>query len=293
MTPIRFHLDPSLGVRKQEQRFDGEGRALLQPALRTGRNAKALARIVVPILVLTVSCATVGKKPAQAPPEGQPGALRWQLPPSLEGQRGDYEHDVSGALEEVARFFRASGFEVASGDLIDSVIVFSDPAAAREHFAKTLGTSPGRIPATFAGTVHKRTLFLVSRESYKEIWERTYPDWPWTGGTYHGLVVHELAHRAHESIAISRMGSADAMGPSWFFEGLAVDCAGQFDKEEPPLSREEIETLVGGKATPPVSYPLYGRLVRSLSATIAMKDLITKAPEAGFPGILFADSSVK
>jgi hypothetical protein len=254
----------------------------------TGGGAGALARAIVPILLLTVGCVTPGVKPERATPETQPAAaLRWQLPPSLEGQRAEYEREVSGALEEVARFFRAAGLEVASRDLIDKVIIFESAAEAREYFARTKNTSPGRIPATFAGTVDRRTLYLVSREAYRGIWEQTYPDWPWTGGTYHGLIVHELAHRAHESIAIARTGSADAMGPGWFFEGLAVVCAGQFDKKEPLLTQDEIDTLVGGKATPPVSYPLYGRLVRSLSARFALKDLVAKASEPEFPRILF------
>ena len=130
------------------------------------------------------------------------------------------------------------------------------------------------------------TLYLVERDRYREIWKELYPSWPWTGKTYHQLIVHEVAHKAHELIAISRTGSPDGMGPSWFFEGLAAVCAGQFDEGEPPMSWDEIEALVGGGRTPRVSYPLYGRLVRSLAASHDLKELIVRAPEPGFPDTL-------
>ena len=237
--------------------------------------------------VIAAACSTSMAHRRQKSPRDPAAALRWQVPSSLEAERGAYQREVSRALDDVARFFRVSGFEVAPPDLIDSVILFEKTTDARDHFVETQGAPPEAIPETFAGMVDGRTLYLVSREAYREIWKQLYPDWPWTDETYRGLIVHELAHRAHESIAISRMGSADAMGPPWFFEGLAVDCADQFDRSEPLLVRDEIESLVGGPSPPPVSYPLYGRLVRSLAATFEMKTLITRAAEAEFPGVLW------
>lgn len=247
--------------------------------------------LVMLVTLITVACGASTGHRTQESSRDPAAALRWKLPPSLEAGRAEYRREISRALDDVARFFRASGFEVAPMDLIDSVTLFEKTADARDYFVKTQGVPPEAIPGTFAGTVDGRTLYLVSRAAYQEIWKQLYPDWPWTDETYRGLIVHELAHRAHESIAISRLGSADAMGPPWFFEGLAVVCAGQFEATGPLLEQEEIQRLVGGTSPPPVSYPLYGRLVRSLAATFEMKALISRAAEAGFPGVMWSTHS--
>ena len=214
-------------------------------------------------------------------------SLRLDLPPSLEGERSNYAREVSDAQGEVAAFFQSAGFEVQPRELIDAVIVFDQALQARERLAQELGARPEDIPDTFSGTVAGRTLYVVSRDQYQEVWKRLYHDWAWTGEAYHQLIVHELAHRAHEALALAQFGSADAMGPPWFFEGLAVMCAGQFATGEPPLSRAELERLVGG-STPPVSYPLYGRIVRSLAAHFELRDLLRRASEPGFPVALWS-----
>ena len=250
-----------------------------------------LARIAILASVLTIACKTANVGPPPESPETSAITLNWRLPPALEADRAEYLREVSQALEDVARFFRSSGFEVAPRELIDSVVLFEKTSDAREYFAKTFGTPPEALPDTFAGTVDGRTLYLVSREAYEGIWKQLYPEWPWTESTYHGLIVHELAHRAHESIAISRLGSADAMGPPWFFEGLAVVCARQFEETRSLLTREEIQSLVGETAPPAVSYPLYGCLVRSLAGQFGMKVLITRAAEPGFPSVLWTAHS--
>ena len=210
-----------------------------------------------------------------------------QLAAKLEGERAVYEREIASALEDVAAFFQGAGFDLGAEGLIDSVIVFEETADAKEYFAKAFGAAPEDLPATFSGTVIGRSLYLVSREEYQAIWKQLYADWPWTSETYHGLIVHELAHRAHESIAIAQLGTADAMGPTWFFEGLAVACAEQFAGKEPLMTREEIERQVAGNTVPIVSYPLYGRLVRSLAGQFPLKMLIMRASEARFPSIMW------
>jgi hypothetical protein len=82
------------------------------------------------------------------------------------------------------------------------------------------------------------------------------------------------------------------MGPQWFFEGLAVVCAGQFESDQPLLSHGEIVKQVGSGITPAVSYPLYGRIVRSLAAEFETKTLISRAAEPGFPETLWSDQKI-
>ena len=230
------------------------------------------------------------KAPAPIQPAQLAEALRWQIPPSLEAERAGYQAEVSRALMEVSRFFEAVGFEVYPRDLVDSVVLFDKSSDARNYFARTLGAAAENLPDTFAGTVDGRTLYLISRDAYRDIWKRLYPEWPWTDGTYRSLIVHELAHRAHEAVAISKMGSAEAMGPPWFFEGLAMYCAGQFEEKRPPMTRDEILKLVRAPSGPPDSYPLYAGLVRSLAAEFSLKDLILRASEPGFPEVLWTPS---
>ncbi|MBZ5538334.1 MAG: hypothetical protein LAO31_20470 [Acidobacteriia bacterium] len=248
-----------------------------------------LAQSVAVVLLLSTGCHVSQTKRPRPISEGSVQSLRLELPPSLEHERSEYESEVLKGLDEVANFFRSSGFELPSQKLIESVLVFDSSSKGREYMVREYGAPLKSIPETFSGTVEGRRLLLVSHESYREIWRKLYSEWPWTDKTYHQLIVHELAHRAHEAISISRFGSADAMGPPWFFEGLAVVCAGQFETDQPPMSREEMEKQVGLGRTPKASYPLYGRIVRSLVAEFGMKTLIPKASEQGFPEILWSN----
>jgi hypothetical protein len=210
-----------------------------------------------------------------------------ELPPSEEGKRDEYVRLVTTALREVSAFFRAAGFVVRSGEMVHTVRVFQDLASARGHLVSALDVRPEEIPDTFSGTVVGPVLYLVAPPAYRRIWLQLYPEWPWTEETYHGLIVHEGTHRAHELIALTNFGSPDAMGPPWFFEGLAVWCSRQFDGPEPLMTRAEIEELLEEDGQPTVSYPLYGRLVRSLAALFPLRLLLERASKPGFPASLW------
>jgi hypothetical protein len=252
--------------------------AALRPAPFVGRCA------AIAVLASLGGCA-----PRAAPAPGPHGdrLLHFVLDSSLARDRDSYEREVSRALADVYAFFSAAGLDL-TGKLIDSVTVFGGPAKARAYLASTYGVSVEQIPATFSGTVEGTSLFLVSRGAYQQIWHRLYPDWNWTTNTYRQLVAHELCHRAHEIVVTARFGSADAMGPAWFFEGFAVTCAGQFHSEQGPMSLVEIQQQVGSHQEPTSSYPLYGRLVRSLAARYGIKLLIESAAQPGFPDMLWS-----
>ena len=79
------------------------------------------------------------------------------------------------------------------------------------------------------------------------------------------------------------------MGPTWFFEGLAIVCAGQFRaNHQPLLSTEDLEKQVGPGRTPIASYPVYGHIVRSVSAKFGMSVLVNGASEVDFPELLWS-----
>lgn len=245
------------------------------------------------VLFLLVLAGCKAPQHSHTIPKGAIQLLRFEVPASLARERGLYEEDVQTALGDVSTFFHAAGIELPDQRIIDSVTVFDSSQEAREYLANAYGAPVESIPETFSGTVEGTRLFLVSRDIYREIWHKLYPEWPWTEQTYHQLIVHELAHRAHEAIALSRYGSADAMGPTWFFEGLAVTCAGQFEKGTLLFNREELQQQVGSGHTPDVSYPLYGRIVRSLAAEFGLEVLVAKASEPGFPETLWAPHDTK
>lgn len=206
-----------------------------------------------------------------------------ELPANIEGQRAEYERLIASSRDEVLAWFAKSGLSIEAADLIDRAVVYPDAASLRQGVAKVFGDDPKKIPDTFSGTVNGKTLYVTSEEAFHPIWTKLYPDWPWSRRSYRSLVVHELAHRAHAYVSSRRTGSEDAMGPSWFFEGLAVMCARQFAAGEKPMNAAEILSHVGGSKAPKVSYPLYGRLVRSLALAIPVKTLVEKAAEPGFP----------
>jgi hypothetical protein len=247
---------------------------------------RIIAVILVALCCLLAGC---GRDSAdtQSHLREKPSLYYLAVAPSLADERSTYRREIDNALSDVVTWFDAAGYPLRPGDLIDSAIVFDDLALAKRSLAAAFGVDEHDIPDTFGGTVGGRTLFLASQRLYQPTWADLYADWPWTEATYHGLVVHELAHRAHEAIALSHSGTADAMGPIWFFEGLAVTCAGQFDGGDTPLTREEIESYVGEGRTPEVSYPLYGRLVRSLAHHFELRVLIERAAEPGFPDSLW------
>lgn len=233
-------------------------------------------------------------QPTESPTERGPRRVRAytvlsvELAPSLEMERSAYESDVLWAIAEVARFFSTAGFELPAQRVLDAVLVFDTPLAAREYLAKDLGAPLAAIPETFAGTVVEARLFLVSQGSYREVWQQLYPEWPWGGQTYRSLIVHEIAHRMHEVMVRAEFGSSDAMGPDWFFEGLAVVCAKQFETQEPALSRAELRELVGSGHLPAVSYPQYGRIVRALAAEFGLRRLVSAAAQPDFPELLWS-----
>ncbi|MBP7866788.1 MAG: hypothetical protein KA419_12655 [Acidobacteria bacterium] len=221
--------------------------------------------------------------------KGQQGDFTLVLPTTLEDWRTEYRETVAGALDQVIRWFAANGFKEAPGDLLDTVIVHDDPVVMRRELSRRFGVPESSVPDTFAGTVQGKTLFLVSAPRYEKIYRDLYPEWPWNPAEYRRLAAHELAHAAHARIVRERTGSEDAMGPRWFFEGLAICCAGQFEPaagQDKPLDWAQFMAYVGRDREKVLSYPVYGAMFRALDGKFAVKDLVRQAADPGFPATL-------
>lgn len=224
-----------------------------------------------------------------APSGAGPNELRLELPPGSAAERTLYQSEIDAALTDVLTRWHAAGFTVQAAEVVDTAIVFADGAQARKSLAAAFGVAGERIPPTFGGTVQDKTLYLVSRQSFRPIWTKLYPHWPWTAGTYRSLIAHELTHRVHEVVLESRYRkTSEAMGPDWFFEGLACVGADQF-AGQPPMDLVEIERLVGSGRTPPVDYPLYARLVRALLVRLPLATLVEHAADRDFPDPLLGE----
>ena len=212
-----------------------------------------------------------------------------QVAASMEQQRDDYYAQIDEALGAVARWFSDAGYAVSKAELVRTAVVFDDIEKARDAVARHFGVDPSAVPDSFSGTVDSATLFLVSREIYRNTYERLYPEWPWVDEDYRGLIVHEIAHQAHSRIALSRFGSEEAMGPRWFFEGLAILCAGNFLTSETAVSRlswDQFMAYVEKDAHESLSYPIYGRMIRSLTVSFPVGYLIDHARDKDFPASL-------
>jgi len=226
--------------------------------------------------------------PRFAVAQGKAGAdsVQIELPPNLESERASYREDILLAVGRVASWFTQQGFETRAEDLIDRAIVFGDIETAQAKVAEHFGVDPTAVPDSFSGTVDQKTLFVVTRDVYRKTYTRLYPDWPWDESQYQGLVAHEVAHRAHARVAVSLHGSEEAMGPTWFFEGLAILCAGNFEPREgewPRLSWDQFMAYVREDGTKSLGYPTYGRMIRSLVAAFPAKLLIERASDKDFP----------
>lgn len=219
-------------------------------------------------------------------PRNHRDAFSLELPMTLEDRREEYREAVAGALDRVVRWFAANGFMIGRNDLVDTVIVYDDPTVMKRELSRRFGVPESAVPDTFAGTVQGKTLFLNSAPRYEKIYRGLYPDWPWTPAEYGRLAAHELAHAAHARAVRERTGSEDAMGPRWFFEGLAIRCAGQFEPaagKDVPLTWTQLMENVGRDRTKGLSYPVYGAMFRALDGKFPVKFLTEHAADPGFP----------
>jgi len=190
--------------------------------------------------------------------------------------------DIAAALDQVTAWFGQHELPVQRRELVDHAVVFADVADARRSLAAKLGGTPDQIPESFSGTVIERTLYVVAPAAYRATYQQLYPDHAWRPQEYRALIVHEVAHRAHALQATRLFGSEEGMGPGWFFEGLALVCAGQFDEPAPPLTRQELHDLIARDAEKGLGYPAYARIVRALAARFTVRWLVEHAGRPDF-----------
>lgn len=212
-------------------------------------------------------------------------ALRLDLAPSLKSKQAYYRHEINAAVDEVARRFSQWGFPCKPADLLTEAKVYDDGTTARRQLARHFQIPVAHVPATFGGTVDGSTLFVVSQEVYRSTWGASFAGYPWAESEHYRLIVHEVAHRAHAITAQKLTGSEEGMGPTWFFEGLAMYCAGQFGNQADLTAtelRDRLSRAQAGKLGSPL-YPQYAQIVLTLARRTPIGELVRHAAEAEFP----------
>lgn len=195
--------------------------------------------------------------------------------------RGDgwYRSQIECAFDEIQSTFADAGFEFETEPL-EKVVFITDAEALKEIVASAFEMPPMKVPGTFAGSPKNRTLYMAAPDIVEPMLQRLYPQIPWDGDhEYFECLKHEIFHMFHERAAIELSGSADGMGPEWFFESLAIACSGQFPilDHEPPLSQERMREIIGRSRTEPVSYLEFGRIGYTLFRHCSVRELIESA----------------
>ena len=161
-----------------------------------------------------------------------------QLPDSLEPQRLFFQESILAAQRRLRKFAQKYYWQDHTKEPFASkFLVFADKASFDRNLLEVceLDTTI-ELPATYCAAIEQGILMAVSPELYRSI----YPDGD-EENAYEKLLTHEIAHRLHIRIL---NGDEDAMGDVWFYEGFALYAAGQFEKNAPSLSGEEIWAIV-------------------------------------------------
>jgi hypothetical protein len=237
-------------------------------------------------ILLFISCAESSWRETNSNSKSQK-EITINLPETLEYQRNFLSREIKLALDFTVTWFENNGFKIEKGGVIDSAYVFETVESARIHCANHFRIEKKNIPNTFSGTIDQKTLFVVTSETYEKIFNGLYDEKYWSMNEYRKLIIHELAHRVHAIIAKKVFGSEDGMGPRWFFEGLAIQCAGQFSSQDSDnnLTWEEIKIYIEKDARNLLEkprYPIYCQIFKSLSTKISISWLIKHAGDEDF-----------
>lgn len=276
----------------------------------TPRPIRILAAVLSPLLVVpallvpgAVACIVISgcaaARPSTAPvsieiapvakesPALDPGSaesVRAHLTVA-EGLRG-HEDEIAAAVvrahEIVQSFARSHGWdEPAAATLFEQVEVFDTQDALWRRIL-ALNAMPLDTPLPtpgLAAALESRVLVAVRAEEYSRI----QPEYAARRESWARLLAHELVHRLHVEIL---RGNQDAMGPSWFFEGLAVVGSGQ-DFDEGLEYSTAADALRGvSDRESPLAYRRFAAAVRFFSRQRPLPVLVEKAGHADFESFL-------
>ncbi|MBI5511730.1 MAG: hypothetical protein HY903_23490 [Deltaproteobacteria bacterium] len=185
--------------------------------------------------------------------------------------------EVAAAQTDVRRFVVESGWDESfAARTFDSVEVFGDQEDLWERILE-LNQLPSNTPLPTAGLVaalEKRVLVAVCPAEYL----RLNPEYAAGEFSWRRLLAHEIFHRVHVNLLD---GNEDAMGPPWFYEGLAVLAAGQH-LDTGLVYHNAAEALAGAQTKAPLAYRRFLAAVRYFTRCASVPELVAHAGGVGF-----------
>ncbi len=196
---------------------------------------------------------------------------------------GDYSVLAASARDKAVAYFADMGFVVEKQDVVRKVEVFCTRESAVKALTVEFHVPETDLPATFSGTVQNATLFVVSKEIYKENFTQLYGNASWGDEEYEKLMTHEMIHSAHAIVARRLFGTEDGMGPQWLFEGMAIDASGQLPTSEAELNKitaadfdEFLQKAEKGSLKAPI-YVQYAKFYRYLRRFVSSRWIVENA----------------
>jgi len=199
-----------------------------------------------------------------------------------------YRQLIARAVAEVVKRFERGNVHVDSR-AIEKAVFLTDSEEARALLSGVFGIPSQQIPDTFCGTPDGATLYMVTEDIAEPILRKLYPSIPWRGGVeYFECVKHEITHMVHERWANEQKGTSDTMGPTWFFESLAILVAGQFPTlaEEAPLEPGILKEILERSEHERISYTDFARVAYSLARSFDVRQMIDAAADKRLQDLL-------
>jgi hypothetical protein len=217
-------------------------------------------------------CGIVDDPPADA--RRRPEQIPLDLPISLEPRRPDLEDAIANAHRRLVEFAEKYGWgHLTAESFADRAEMFDSKEAFDRAVIEVCELDPlTTLLPTACAALERRVLLSVSPERYARIYPEGIEE-----ASFEKLLAHEMAHRLHIRILV---GDEDAMGPVWFFEGLAIHAAGQFQGRAPRLSRDEIWEIV--RSGTRGGYPRYASVIGHFLKHAELAELVAMAGREDF-----------
>lgn len=200
--------------------------------------------------------------------------IELRLSDSLKGKENFYRNIYRRSRTRLERFAKKHGWEdLLKEPFIKRIEIYDSKEAYDQMLRASYPELKNKtVPKTYAAGIEKGVYFSVSPAVYTRIYPQgNDPD------AFEKLFTHELAHRLHVRILD---GDEERMGPIWFFEGFATVASGQFEKNKPDLSAEEIAKLLDQKERG--SYLKYNKLLKHFLKKHNLKELVERAGNKDF-----------
>ena len=202
----------------------------------------------------------------------------WDIPivpaASLEPQRAALRNTLLAAQRRLTAFALKHDWRTHVQEPFARLYhVYADKASFDHDLLELCGLDPAmELPATYCAALEEGVLMSVSPELYRALYPQGDEE-----SAFEKLLAHEMAHRLHIRIL---GGDEEAMGAVWFYEGFALEAAGQFEKTAPHLLAAEIWDVVSAEERG--DYRRYACVFRYFLGKASIQQLVESAGKGEF-----------